>query len=180
MNDLGSALAHTTRRGMDLPLGFEKPRVFGGSYRDSPEVLTNNLTIRLEDGINRRCHIDLPIADFSVPAPGFEQRVRRAVELSLFAAARGEEVFVGCMGGTGRTGMILVLMLRELGFEGPEAIAYVRKHYKPGAVETHAQERYVAEYECGLTALGRVRLHATRTACEALDWWGGFFRRFQL
>lgn len=56
----------------------------------------------------------------------------------------GKPLFIGCMGGTGRTGTLLAILVgQHPAFTGEMAIAYVRTHYKSGAVETSPQEDQV-------------------------------------
>ena len=56
----------------------------------------------------------------------------------------GRPLYVGCMGGTGRTGtMLAILVAQHPAFTGQTAIAYVRANYKAGAVETKEQEQQV-------------------------------------
>ncbi len=57
--------------------------------------------------------------------------------------ATTERVEVACDGGTGRTGTALALLARLDGVPAGEAIAWVRRHYRPRAVETPWQRRFV-------------------------------------
>jgi hypothetical protein len=58
-------------------------------------------------------------------------------------AQRGELVEVGCLGGSGRTGTVLACMAVLAGVPAAEAVSWVRAAYRPGAVETAAQEAWV-------------------------------------
>lgn len=60
--------------------------------------------------------------------------------------AAAERVEVACGGGRGRTGTALACMAVLDGVPAREAVAYVRKHYHPRAVETPWQRRYVARF----------------------------------
>lgn len=60
--------------------------------------------------------------------------------------AVAERVEVACGGGRGRTGTALACMAVLDGVPACEAMAYVRKHYDPRAVETPWQRRYVARF----------------------------------
>lgn len=57
-----------------------------------------------------------------------------------------ERVEVACGGGRGRTGTALACIAVLDGVPAGEAVAYVRKHYDPRAVETLWQRRYVARF----------------------------------
>ena len=60
-------------------------------------------------------------------------------------AATGR-VEVACGGGRGRTGTALACLAVVDGVPAEQAVAYVRRHYHPRAVETPWQKRYVARF----------------------------------
>lgn len=81
--------------------------------------------------------------DFRLPAD------RGDAQDALYEAwrrAAAERVEVACVGGRGRTGTALACMAVLDGVPAREAVAYVRKHYDPRAVETPWQRRYVARF----------------------------------
>jgi hypothetical protein len=84
--------------------------------------------------------IDWP--DFGLPPDG----ARAAAQIrAAFARAReGQLVEIGCIGGLGRTGTVLACMAVLAGVDPPDAVAWVREHYRPEAVETPEQEHWVA------------------------------------
>ncbi|NBC49669.1 MAG: phosphatase [Gammaproteobacteria bacterium] len=82
------------------------------------------------------CH--LPIADFSVPSPLFEQQWVTEGAAIRQRLRDGDDVLVHCKGGLGRAGMIAARLLVELGMEPMAAIRAVRQARK-GAIETPAQ-----------------------------------------
>jgi len=57
-----------------------------------------------------------------------------------------ERVEFGCAGGHGRAGTALACLAILDGVPGTEAVAFVREHYDPHAVETPGQRRYVARW----------------------------------
>lgn len=57
-----------------------------------------------------------------------------------------ERVEVACGGGQGRTGTALACMAVLDGVPSGEAVAYVREHYAPRAVETPWQRRFVKRF----------------------------------
>lgn len=91
------------------------------------------------------------------PAVPWEQRWVRWPDLGLpvstadalaalreaHARAAGERVEVACGGGTGRTGTALAVLAVLSGVPTDDAVAWVRAHYRPGAVETPWQRRWV-------------------------------------
>lgn len=60
--------------------------------------------------------------------------------------AATERVEVACGGGRGRTGTALACIAVLDGVPAREAVAYVREHYDPQAVETPWQRRYVTRF----------------------------------
>ena len=60
--------------------------------------------------------------------------------------AATERVELACAGGHGRTGTALACLAILNGVSGTEAVAFVREHYDPHAVETPGQRRYVARW----------------------------------
>jgi hypothetical protein len=63
-----------------------------------------------------------------------------------FARAAGERVEIACGGGTGRTGTALACLAILAGTSPDDAVAYVRERYRPHAVETPWQRRYVRRF----------------------------------
>ncbi|MFF5721097.1 protein-tyrosine phosphatase family protein [Streptomyces buecherae] len=81
--------------------------------------------------------------DFWLPTDraAFDQALRQA-----WARAGTERVEVACGGGVGRTGTALACLAVLDGVPAGEAVAYVRRHYAPRAVETPWQRRFVAGF----------------------------------
>jgi protein-tyrosine phosphatase len=67
--------------------------------------------------------------------------------LELWRRAEDERVEVGGNGGRGRTGTALACLAVIDGKPAGEAVAYVRRHYHPKAVETPWQQRYVRWFQ---------------------------------
>ncbi len=57
-----------------------------------------------------------------------------------------QRVEVACTGGRGRTGTALACLAVLDGVPAKEAVAFVRRHYHPRAVETPWQRRFVARF----------------------------------
>ncbi len=81
--------------------------------------------------------------DFRLPADPADLR---AALLQVWERAAGERVEVACGGGTGRTGTALACLAVLDGVPAGEAVAFVRAHYRPRAVETPGQRRFVAGF----------------------------------
>lgn len=84
--------------------------------------------------------IDWP--DFGLPAD--PERAKAQITDAYRRIRAGELVEVGCLGGRGRTGTVLACLAVLCGLPARAAVEYVRNHYHPSAVETAAQERWVA------------------------------------
>jgi len=84
----------------------------------------------------------LPIVDVSTPAGSFEDDWKVAGAALRAILRDGRNVLVHCRGGLGRAGMIAARLLVEVGTDPASAISKVRAA-RPGAIETHEQEKYV-------------------------------------
>lgn len=60
--------------------------------------------------------------------------------------AADERVEIACSGGLGRTGTALACLAVLDGVPRGDAVAFLREHYSPRAVETPWQRRYVTEF----------------------------------
>ncbi|WP_433206558.1 protein-tyrosine phosphatase family protein [Dactylosporangium sp. CS-047395] len=81
--------------------------------------------------------------DFWLPTD--RTKARQAFQEAL-RRAEHERVEVACLGGRGRTGTALACIAVLDGVPADEAVAYVRRHYSPHAVETPWQRRYVRTF----------------------------------
>ncbi|WP_028920995.1 protein-tyrosine phosphatase family protein [Pseudonocardia acaciae] len=83
--------------------------------------------------------IDWP--DFRTPrdAPAAAGAIHHAYRL----ARSGQLVEVACGGGVGRTGTVIACMAVLAGHPAADAVAWTRSNYRPRAVETRAQRRWI-------------------------------------
>ncbi|MBC2906379.1 protein-tyrosine phosphatase family protein [Streptomyces cupreus] len=81
--------------------------------------------------------------DFRLPA---DRDTARALLAEAWRRAADERVELACGGGRGRTGTALACVAVLDGVPPEEAVAYVRRHYDPRAVETPWQRRYVRRF----------------------------------
>ena len=82
--------------------------------------------------------------DFRLPAdPAYARKVFR----EIWNRAEGDRVEVACYGGHGRTGTALACIAIIDGVPPAEAVAFVREHYDPHAVETPWQRRFVHRFD---------------------------------
>ncbi|MGH3821608.1 MAG: protein-tyrosine phosphatase family protein [Pseudonocardiaceae bacterium] len=84
--------------------------------------------------------IDWP--DFRTPRD--DQSAAAAIHHAYLLARSGERVEVACGGGTGRTGTVIACMAILAGHPAADATNWTRQHYRPRAVETRAQRRWIS------------------------------------
>lgn len=78
----------------------------------------------------------LPIADFGIPEREADwQKLSPKLHAIL---DEGGGVFAHCLGGKGRSGLVLLRLMVERGWDGEDALKQLRS-IRPGAVETEAQ-----------------------------------------
>ena len=81
--------------------------------------------------------------DFRLPSNRMQAQ---AMLCEAWSRAEAERVEVACGGGRGRTGTALAALAVLDGVPAAEAVAFVRRHYDPRAVETPWQRRYVLHF----------------------------------
>lgn len=128
----------------------------GGPYRDKP-VESEYFGIKVAEEINLPYAVKIDIEDFNIPDDVGE--VELAIVAAIAAARMGSIPYVGCMGGMGRTGTILAIIVKALTRASrprvlgvsigrcPDPVAYVRTHYNSHACETGAQRQYVRDFD---------------------------------
>ena len=78
----------------------------------------------------------------------------------------GKKVHVGCIGGHGRTGLVLAALARVM-IDEKDAIAYVRKNYCHKVVETTAQVNFLAKH------WGIAKADPSKPPVVSVSDWGG-------
>jgi hypothetical protein len=134
---------------LDLPLKFANASVaiHGGPY-DKFKRLTDNMVgicVRAERTQGKEMDAHVPIVDFQTPTPAMRPAFEKALRVAMGAALREKMVYVGCMGGMGRTGLFLAVLAKAAGI--PDPVEYVRANYYSGAVETDEQYDFVENYD---------------------------------
>jgi hypothetical protein len=81
--------------------------------------------------------------DFRLPS---DPAVATAVLREAWRRSAGERVEIACGGGRGRTGTALACLAVLDGVPAEDAVAFVRRHYDPRAVETPWQRRFVRRF----------------------------------
>jgi protein-tyrosine phosphatase len=78
-----------------------------------------------------------------VGVPRDNQRALDAIIQALGRAQERQDILIGCRGGVGRTGTLLAAMAVATGVPAERARGWVRQRYRPHAVETEPQHRWV-------------------------------------
>ena len=86
----------------------------------------------------------LPINDFGVPDAGFEEAWPTVSASARRALMGGGRVLVHCRGGCGRSGMVALRLMIEVG-EAPDDALDRLRHVRPCAVETDQQMAWALE-----------------------------------
>lgn len=127
--------------------------VYGGPYRECPNNW-NWFGVKMAAEIQMPCEVDIPTEDFNVPEVGdLHIGLMHTLSHLVFNDAN---VYVGCMGGIGRTGLFLAALakvqieyrrLKHRKGRGDDPVKYVRKHFIPHAVETEQQKQFIADLD---------------------------------
>ena len=92
-----------------------------------------------------------PMPDGGTPA---DTRAMGAILASVTTARVAGDVAVACMGGVGRSGLVVACALVAAGWDPQAAIERVREVRHPTAVETPAQEDFVRKFHLELRGRG--------------------------
>lgn len=141
--------------------GVVKGAIYGGPFRDYVPGTRRLVGVKMAQEINHPHEISIPTHDFSVPD-------RHDMHLGLHHAismiAQGNDVYAGCMGGVGRTGLFMGVAAKVLiDYHGGQYLKHsdpvklVRIHFKRHAIETDEQQAYVRDWD---TEPAVVHLHS--------------------
>lgn len=86
-----------------------------------------------------------PIPDRNPPDAKFLQQWPELRTLLIDRLATRQKIFIHCMGGLGRTGVVAAMLLIEAGTAADQAIELVRQS-RPHTIETFCQEAFVRNY----------------------------------
>jgi hypothetical protein len=123
--------------------------LFGGPFRAYRPGTRRLVGLKMAQEIDHFCEFKVDTEDFSIPD---EVQAQKGLIWALRQFKSGNDVYVGCMGGTGRTGLFFGIMAkalmdlcedRGLPCEVADPVLYTRKNYKGHAIETQQQEAFV-------------------------------------
>jgi hypothetical protein len=137
-----------------LRLGNIKADLVGGPYKKKP---ANFYGIKMAEEIDRDCVISIPTADYCVPDTG---RLLAGLYCGISLAQQQIPIWVGCMGGIGRTGLYFATLAKVMARYQKltkhkvtiDPIKYTRKHFLAHAVETDQQINYIAALDVDAVA----------------------------
>ena len=139
--------------------GREPTIIHGGPYTKKPE---EHYGVKMAVEINKPCDVDIPVEDFS--RPNEAELIAGLLETVTLLHKGDKPLYVGCMGGTGRTGLFLAALVKAAqprpyfrifgglfwnASNGNRAIDYVRSNYKSHAIETAQQEDFIRYLDVG-------------------------------
>lgn len=113
-------------------------KMFGGSFFQAP-TSSDIFTINLMKEYPLECDIYIPIQDYSCP-----ENTHEMIEAFNAILSTKKDVYVGCFGGIGRTGLFMSSFLKYMGHQDP--IRQVRREYHPHAVETQIQVDFLNNF----------------------------------
>lgn len=127
------------RGSIQLPVLFGSYfTVAGGPYMRMPRGFVG---VKMAEEIDAPCEVDLPVRDFCIPS---HEAAAKALCEVVGLVVRGKPLYVGCMGGIGRTGLMLALLAKAWGIENP--VQFVRSAYYGHAVETKEQQQFIQDF----------------------------------
>lgn len=151
---------------LQIPLYSKAPwsrlqyTVTGGPFHDCPPTMVG---VKMAREIRKTCAVDIPTDDFQVPS---RRDLTQGLEQAVGYLVKGQPLYVGCMGGKGRTGLFLAVLCKAFGI--PDPVGYVRKHYYRHAVETEAQYAFVEAFSISEKTRTQIRRARRWTWLRAL------------
>ncbi len=127
---------------LKLPVrGTKHYVVLGGPYIEKPKGMVGVKMAKEVPLAHDAEEIDIPTRDFHIPDV---KLVTKGLHDAVVEMAFGSAVYVGCMGGKGRTGLFMAILAKAFGEKNP--VEYVRANYYKHAVETPQQYKYVEDF----------------------------------
>jgi protein-tyrosine phosphatase len=116
--------------------------IAGGPYKEKPQDLVGvKMAQEIPFHEKSAYQISIPTKDWSIPN---KAQLDKGLYEAVKQVALGRMVYVGCMGGKGRTGLFLAVLAKAFGQLYP--VEYVRMNYNKHAVETPEQYKFVENY----------------------------------
>jgi len=138
-------------RGVKFVVPGVDAMIYGGPFRKYREGTRRLVGVKMAVEIDHPHEISIPTEDYSVPDV---LDLRGGMIEAIQEMRKGKDVYAGCMGGVGRTGLFMACMTKVAMTACPEEyeedldpVLYVRSNYNPHAVETQQQMRFVSTFD---------------------------------
>lgn len=113
--------------------------VYGGQYVKRPK---NMFGVKMAVEIREPFDVEVPVVDFRVPTV---RQMQEGLFLTTKAVLARKQVYIGCMGGIGRTGLMMAALAKAFGVQDP--LVYTRQQYYSHAVETFQQVDFIRDLD---------------------------------
>lgn len=151
----------TLKAGVPVQVGPIQGVLYGGPFRKYVPGTRRLIGVKMAAEIDHPHDVSVPTEDYSIPDA--DDMTAGLIE-ALRAMKNGNDVYVGCMGGIGRTGLFMGCMAKVMADwetsgssdDGPDStldhtladpVAWVRANYIPHAIETKQQQAFVREFD---------------------------------
>lgn len=109
--------------------------IVGGSFNHSNnKALDGFYKVKMAEEISKSCDLAIDTADFCTPN---RYMLLNSIPQILHSIAMGQNIYIGCMGGIGRTGFMMAIIAKIMGVNNP--VAFTRANFKSHAIETQEQ-----------------------------------------
>jgi len=156
-----------------LPIVVEGKTYFvrGGSCHYEPKE--TDIFLGFDYGMSRSSSLAYPWVKgeaflyeiMDMHAPSDPKSFKQLIGYLAKSILAGKRVYMGCIGGHGRTGLVLAALVTYMTGE-LDSIAYVRKHYCKKAVEAKCQVTFLNKH------FGITKAEPTKTYGDFGDAWG--------
>lgn len=141
-------------KSIPVTLGTIQGRIYGGPFVKYVPGTRRLVGVKMAEEIEHPSDFRVDTKDFSTPDMNDMQV---GILFGIKALSDGKDVYAGCMGGIGRTGLYMACMAKVMadfatarGENLPvpaDPVKYVRAHYIPHAVETTKQMDFVRNFD---------------------------------
>lgn len=142
-------------KGIPVTVGTIHGTIFGGPFKEYQPNTRRLVGIKMAKEITHPHEAKVDTADYSIPALSDMQN---GIIYGLKELANGNDIYVGCMGGIGRTGLFMGCMAKVMSdymkkahprstYVGVDPVMFVRNNYIPHAIETKEQMAFVREFD---------------------------------
>lgn len=142
-------------KGIPVKFGPIAGTIYGGPFKNYVPRTRRLVGVKMAAEIMHPHEISIPTEDFSVPS---REDMVAGMKEAIIALANGEDIYAGCMGGIGRTGLFMGCMVKlSIDFNmsragdndvvhTPDPVSVVRSGYKSHAIETAEQQSFVRTF----------------------------------